>query len=357
MSSEGHRPSPEEQIAVEKGCAMPQAVTDAMTEAYRRIDDRLQSGGVVLLDGGIGSELQAVGYPERAADRPANYTWGTLAIREAPDKLVEVHRRYAEAGADVLETHTFALNRVYAAIADGRLDLPPDEWKRMALDSVRLVREGAARAGRDDYAVAFACRTQDWPAEQQEEARDYVGTYVPLDLERYLKPLAELLATADAEHTPDLVLMEIQKEIPEDLEFPDYQVFLDTGIPLWISYRRTVGKIVGVEGETILEDGDRFGHAARRFEEMGVSAVLVNCLPPRLVDGVGTWLRRFTSLPLGAYPNWGAYLRYEWDWSTAPQPEELVAAARRWVDEGFQIIGGCCGTRPQEIRALAEAFR
>ena len=32
--------------------------------------------------------------------------------------------------------------------------------------------------------------------------------------------------------------MEIQKEIPEDLEFPDYQVFLDTGIPLWISYRR-----------------------------------------------------------------------------------------------------------------------
>ena len=38
--------------------------------------------------------------------------------------------------------------------------------------------------------------------------------------------------------------MEIQKEIPEDLEFPDYQIFLDTGIPLWISYRRTVGKIV-----------------------------------------------------------------------------------------------------------------
>ncbi len=186
----------------------------------------------------------------------------------------------------------------------------------MALDSIRLVREGAALAGRDDYAVAFACRTQDWPAAQQEEARDYTGTYVPLDLEGYLKPLAEVLATADAEHTPDVILMEIQKEIPEDLEFPDYQVFLDTGIPLWISYRRTVGKIVGVEGETILEDGDRFGRAARRFEEMGASAILVNCLPPQLVHGVASWLRQYTSLPLGAYPNWGSYLRYEWDWST-----------------------------------------
>ena len=135
---------------VEKGSAM-QAATGAMTAAYRRVDERLRAGGIVVLDGGIGSELQEVGYPEQVADRPKNYTWGSLAIREAPEKLVEVHRRYAATGADVLETHTFALNRVFAAIEDGRLDLPRDEWKRMALDSVRLVREGAARAGRGDY--------------------------------------------------------------------------------------------------------------------------------------------------------------------------------------------------------------
>lgn len=336
---------------------MSLAPNAAMSDAYRRIDERLRAGGLVILDGGIGSELQEVGYPENPADRPKNYTWGTLAVREAPEKLVEVHRRYAEAGADVLETHTFALNRVYAAIEDGRLDLPRDEWKRMALASVALVRAGAARAGRTDVAVAFSCRTMDWPPEQQERARDYTGTYVPLDLDRYLKPLAELLATADADHKPDLILMEIQKEIPENLEFPDYQVFLETGIPLWISYRRTVGKIVGVEGETILEDGDRFGQAARRFEELGVSAVLVNCLPPRLVDGVASWLRQFTGLPLGAYPNWGRYLDYEWDWSSCPPTEEFVAHARTWVEEGMQIIGGCCGTRPEQIRALVEAFK
>jgi S-methylmethionine-dependent homocysteine/selenocysteine methylase len=338
--------------------ALVAAANSVMSAAYAALDARLKSGGIVILDGGIGSELQVVGYPERAEERPKNFTWGSIAIAEAPDKLREVHRRYAAAGADVLETHTFALNRVYSALQDGRItSMPRDGWKGLALDSVRLVREGAALAGRDDIAVAFSCRTMDWPPLMQHEARDLEGTYVPLEMEGYLKPLAELLANADDAHRPDLILMEIQKEIPESLDVPDYQLFLDTGIPLWISYRRTVGKIVGVDGEDILIDGDRFGHAAKKFEEMGVSAVLVNCLPAEQVHGVASWLRGFTNLPLGAYPNWGHYLRYEWDWSDCPGPEVFAEHARRWAAEGMQIIGGCCGARPVEIEALVESFR
>lgn len=327
----------------------------AMSAAYRRLDERLGAGGVVVLDGGIGSELQEVGYPADAAARPQNYTWGSLAIEEAPEALVEVHRRYAETGADVLETHTFALNRIYAASQTGRLDLPADAWQDLALRSVALVREGAALAGRDDVAVAFACRTQDWSADQFENARDYEGYYQPID-RSYLETLANLLATADAAHKPDLILMEIQSWIPEDLEFPDYQLFLDTGIPLWVSYRRSIGGLVGVEGEPIIQDGDRFGLAARKFEEMGIAAVLVNCLPPEHIRGVTTWLRQYTSLPIGAYPNVGRYLSYEWDFSTNPTPEAFVAEVRGWVAEGCQIVGGCCGTRPEHIRALVEAF-
>ena len=115
-------------------------------------------------------------------------------------------------------------------------------------------------------------------------------------------------------------------------------------------------KIIGVDGDVILNDGDRFGRAAAKFEEMGVSAVLVNCLPPDLIHGFTTWMRQFTNLPIGAYPNWGRYLRYEWDWSSCPPPEEFVAHAQKWAAEGMQIIGGCCGVRPVEIRGLVEAF-
>jgi len=329
----------------------------AMSTRFFSIDRRLKNGGVVILDGGIGSELQDVGYPDKAEDRPGNFTWGSLAISEAPDKLIEVHQRFAETGCDVIETHTFGLNRVYSGIQRGKIDLPNDAWKDMAIQSVRLAREGARKALRPDVCVAFACRTMDWPPEQQEEARDYEGTYVPLDFENYLKPLAELLANAEGDDKPDLVLMEIQKEIPEVLAFPDYQLFIDTGIPLWISYRRSIGAIIDVDGDVILEDGDRFGNAAAVFERMGAAALLVNCLPADKVDGVGTWLRHFTSLPLGAYPNMGSYLRYEWDWSSCPTPEEFLNSARRWVDEGLQIIGGCCGARPAHIKALVDGLQ
>ncbi len=327
-----------------------------MSDRYERIHERLDAGGVVVLDGGIGSELQEVGYPDKKEDRPANFTWGSLAIEEAPEKLIEVHRRFAEAGADALETHTFALNRIYSAVELGKIDLPKDRWKDLAIESVRLVREGARRGGNENALAVFACRTMDWPPEQQEEAKEYTGTYVPLDMENYLKPLAETLANAEGDDKPDVVLMEIQKEIPEDLDFPDYQVFLDTGIPLWVAYRRTIGKIVGVAGETITEDGDRFGRAAKKFEEMGASAVLVNCLPPALVDGVAPWLRQFTDITLGAYPNMGSYLFYEWDWTVCPSPAEFADFARTWIDEGMQIVGGCCGTRPAHIRALADSL-
>src|SRR5680860_1661154 len=153
------------------------ATNVAMSERYARIDERLKAGRVVVLDGGIGSELQEVGYPDRKEDRPANFTWGSLAIQDAPDKLIEVHRRYAEAGADVLETHTFALNRIFSGVERGKLDLPSDRWKELAIESVRLVREGAGVAGREDALAAFACRTMDWPPDQQQEAKAYEGTY------------------------------------------------------------------------------------------------------------------------------------------------------------------------------------
>ncbi len=113
--------------------------TATSSSAYRRLDDRLRAGGIVVLDGGIGSELQEVGYPPDPQTRPRNYTWGSLALAEAPDALVEVHRRYAATGADLLETHTFALNRIYAATQNGRLNLPQDAWRDLALRSVALV--------------------------------------------------------------------------------------------------------------------------------------------------------------------------------------------------------------------------
>ena len=90
---------------------------------------------------------------------------------------------------------------------------------------------------------------------------------------------------------------------------------------------------------------------------MGAGAVLVHCLPPANAHGVASWLRGFTSLPIGVYPNNGRYDMYTWRWEHTVSPDELAAHARRYVTEGYGIVGGCCGTRPEHIAAIARAVK
>jgi S-methylmethionine-dependent homocysteine/selenocysteine methylase len=114
---------------------------------------------------------------------------------------------------------------------------------------------------------------------------------------------------------------------------------------------------VGIFGDPLPADGDLFGRAARRLEEMGVAAVLVHCLPPESAHGVASSLRRFISLPIGVYPNNGRYDMYNWRWEHTVSPDELGDQARRYVAEGFGVVGGCCGVRPEHIAAISRAVK
>jgi S-methylmethionine-dependent homocysteine/selenocysteine methylase len=169
----------------------------------------------------------------------------------------------------------------------------------------------------------------------------------------YLRELCDALQG----EPPDAIVVELAPPIPADLTFPHYETIIASGIPLWVSYRRTVGAPIGIFGEEQPPDGDLFGRAARRFEEIGVGAILVHCLPAEKAHGVAPWLRRFTSLPLGVYPNNGRYDMWVWEWTHDSTPEELAEHARRYADEGMNIIGGCCGVRPAHIRAIADALK
>jgi release factor glutamine methyltransferase len=98
-------------------------------------------------------------------------------------------------------------------------------------------------------------------------------------------------------------------------------------------------------------EGDLFGRAARRFEELGVAALLINCLPPEHLDGMLPWLRDFTDLPLGVYPNLGYYSDAGWRFDEETGPERYAELALEWREQGAQIVGGCCGTSPEHIAA------
>ena len=307
--------------------------------AYARIERRWQEGEVVLLDGGVGSELERVGYP---SERNIDLLWGTRALYDAPDLTREVHRRYVQSGADVITTNTWRIDGIPEAQARGLID-DGMKWQDAARLAVELAREAIVEFGRgDECAVAFS-----------------------LFLEPVGPPLVPELAHAAAASEPDLILVETCETIPEDLEFPEYEILLDTGLPLWVSYRWTVNgppdlSAIGIpptrEGPDA--DGERLGRAAQRFERLGIAAVLLNCLPRDLVAGTLPMVRRFTTLPLGVYPNIGVWVNPGWGFDETATPEAFVADALRWRDhEGAGIIGGCCGTTAEHIAALSGALR
>jgi S-methylmethionine-dependent homocysteine/selenocysteine methylase len=325
--------------------------------AYRQLTERWARGEPTVMDGGIGSELKAMGYSPGEAHGPVNFTWGTLALYDAPETVKAMHRRYVDAGADILLTNTFMFHRCVRMERDGDLAVPSGTWREKARLSVRLAREAAREGGRPDAAVVFAMMIQDSPkaewavnrANSDRGSKDWKEMVAP----EYLRDLARTLES----EPPDAFLVELAPPIAEELRFPHFETLLATGFPLWIAYRRAVGGPVGIFGDPLPTDGDLFGRAVRRLEELGVGAVLVHCLPPANAHGVALWLRRFTSLPIGVYPNNGRYDMYTWQWEHTVSPDELADHARRYVAEGFATVGGCCGVQPAHIAAVARAVK
>ena len=93
----------------------------------------------------------------------------------------------------------------------------------------------------------------------------------------------------------------------------DVEALLAIGLPVWLSFRRCRHGLCGVYGQHWGgPEGDAFGRAARRFEELGVGALLLGCIPPDHVAGMLSYLRDFTDLPLGVHPNLGYLTSNGW---------------------------------------------
>jgi homocysteine S-methyltransferase len=299
-----------------------------------------------------------MGYPrEVGGQRPLNFTWGTLALYDAPDLTRQLHRRYVEAGAHIIETNTFLIHRLHQMEQDGDMDVPTGTWRDKARLAVRLAREGARDAGRSDVAVAFALEVSASPkAEWMWNGPTAKATRPPTGKKLLsLDYLRELAATLHDE-PPDALLVELAPDLPEDLQFPYYEVLLASEIPVWVSYRRGVEGKLGIKGELMQADADLFGRAVARLEAMGVSAILTMCAPAESLHGLAPWLRRHTRLPLGVYPNNGQYDMWQWRWEHVLTPDQFADEARSFAADGMNIIGGCCGTRPADIAAVAQAL-
>jgi S-methylmethionine-dependent homocysteine/selenocysteine methylase/SAM-dependent methyltransferase len=302
----------------------------AVRAGYAHVAEGLARDRCIVLDGGVATELQKLGA------RPSEGgLWGSAALYKVPRSVYEVHRRYAEAGCDVVSTNTWALlssSELSARAGD------VTHWMDVARSAVRLAREAVADAGREGRCAVAYSMSDDVTGGDPEET-------------------VALLRRVWEDEPPDLVLLETLTLVREPLTFDVVALLVESGLPLWLSFRRCRHGVCGVYGEHWgPPEGDLFGRAARRFEELGVQALLVNCLPVDHVPGMLSWLRDFTDLPLGAYPNLGRLAGPSWRFDEDVTPERYAELALEWREEGAAIVGGCCGVGPEHLAAAGRAL-
>ncbi len=289
---------------------------------------RIQQQRPILLDGATGSELNRRGVDTRLP------LWSTHALLSAPDVLLQIHRDYVAAGAEVITANTFRThgrNLAATGVSDRAADLTHQ--------AVELARQ-AAKAAPADRPV--------WVAGSQAPLEDcYSPNLVPDDdtLLSEHRAMADNLAAAGV----DVILVETQNTIREAIAAT--RAATDTGLPALVSF------VCGADGRLLSDES--ISAAARAVLAFQPAALLVNCLPTNVVVPVMRELHAAApSLPFGAYANIGRSDPVQgWVNTDAADPAVYAQHAQSWLDAGAHFVGGCCGTTPEHIRQLERLLR
>lgn len=276
-----------------------------------------------VLDGGLASALLQRGVAAAAR------LWGVGALMEASDQVERLHREYAAAGAGLLTAATFRV-APYSLRAHG-LGTRASSLARLAVDLARS-------ACRDTGALVFTSQTT-----LEDCYRPDLVPEAPI-LEREHAVTAAVLAEAH----PDGLLLETFNTVREAVAAA--RAAARTGLPVVVSF--------ACRGRGRLLSGEDAAAAAAAVTLPGVAAIGVNCTAVKDIPAALERLGEGSSLPRIAYAN-NAWSASDSSW-LAKHPldaEAFAAAADQWLQRGARMVGGCCGTAPDHVAAIARRLR
>ncbi len=308
------------------------------------IDAFLEKQGVVLLDGGLATELENLGHD---LNHPL---WSARLLVTNPEDIRKVHLSYLEAGADCITSASYQAS-VPGFVAEG---MSEKQARSLMKKSVALACEA-----RDEY----------WECVKSEEDRpirplvaasigpygayladgsEYHGNYgIPSsELRSFHEPRWKVLAESSAdlfacETIPSFqeaeVLLELLQETP--------------AIQVWVSF--------SCRDNESISDGTPIAECATLFVNCEqVVAVGVNCTPPQYVSALIEQIRRGApTKPIVVYPNSGKiYDATRRAWIGISDTTNFGKAVSEWRRNGALLLGGCCRTEPRHIKAMRGAL-
>jgi len=292
------------------------------TEAFKKLINILQNEKTVLMDGGVGTEIQ-----RRGVETPLPL-WSAKALIVKPDIVFQIHKDYIAAGARIIKSNTFRTNRRTLEKADlGDMafkltELAVDLAKKAALSSSQEIYIGGSSAPLED------CYSHELVPSEKELIKEHTEHI-------------DNLARAGV----DFIAIETINNISEAK--CSLKSALDVGIPAWISF------VCNGNGELL--SGEKITQAVKEVLPFEPFAILINCTPPENSLAYLQILRKETNLPIGLYPNGMGKPNEKHGWEFKKDDISIAKFAGflpGWHGAGAQLIGSCCGATPKYTKAL-----
>ncbi|MDH3472760.1 MAG: homocysteine S-methyltransferase family protein [Rhodospirillales bacterium] len=305
-----------------------------MTTRYAKTRDRLQAGEVLILDGGVSSELEKRGVPM------TDGLWSGRVALDHWEAVVDMHRAYIDAGADIITANTYASSRLMLGPAG--LGDKVDEINRRSIDAALEARR---RAGTPDLLVAgsMSHMIPIPTGAYRPEEYEHPGAAAMLDAFREL-------AMIHADAGSDFILLEMMSA-PERMA-PMFHALSDTNLPVWCglsAVRDDEGAVKSWHEPSVPFADIVAMAAAQEFDVMGIMHTSADLIADTLPV-----IRAAHAGPVMAYPDAGYFEMPHWRFVDTIAPSRFRELAEAWRDAGVQILGGCCGLGPEHIAAIAD---
>lgn len=283
----------------------------------------LRTQPMVLLDGAMGTELHRrgvdVGLP----------LWSANALIHEPETVLEIHREYLQAGADVITTNTFRTN-----IRTLKRKNYDRRWIDLNTLAVQLAHEACNSTGKKALVAGSIATVEDCYSPHLVPSND--------ELREEHREQVRLLASLDV----NFLLLETMNTIREAVIAAE--ACRETGAEFAVSFV--------TDTEDSLLSGESLEHAVEAVLPCEPAAIMVNCVSAKsILNPLKIGLARAT-IPVGCYANVGTPVRDGTHMHREVTLDEYGDYAMQWIASGARLVGGCCGTTPAFISFLRERF-
>lgn len=290
------------------------------------IQKRLRQGELIIMDGGTGTELEKRGVPMEEKG------WSASSTITQPEILRQIHEEYIRAGADIIITNTFSTSRHVLDSCN-----LADKFELINATAARIAVEARDNAADRPIYIAGSISTTTFGEEQPTPAVALTN----------FNDQANILA----DNGVDFFVLEMMR----DIEYTNiaHQAAKQTGLPVWTGYSTNVD----AEGKvqlTYTQGTISFADALQTLSEKETPLVSVMHTLTEDIQPSLSVLKEKWSGPIGVYAHSGEFIMPNWQFIDIISPEAYASEAQKWVAQGVQVIGGCCGIGPKHIQVLRE---